>query len=59
MQKKFAEFTISTHTYKVVEGHSILVDVAVPKKLLDTQGNAKKKAPICVELHGGWLVSPW
>ena len=41
MQKKFAEFTISTHTYKVVEGHSILVDVAVPKKLLDTQGNER------------------
>ena len=55
-EDKFADFTISIHTYKIVEDHPILVDVAIPKNCVNDQVDVKKRAPICVELHGGWLV---
>ena len=55
--KKLAGFTTSTHTYKIIEEHPILVDVSIPKAHLLSQDNARKKVPICVEFHGGGLVS--
>lgn len=52
---RFSAFNISTHTYKVVDGYPILVDVLIPKSLA-TGGNNKTKAPVSVRIHGGWLV---
>lgn len=55
-----AAFSISTHTYKVVDGHEILVDMLIPKKLLELGPESvewKEPRPISVRLHGGGLVS--
>ena len=56
LEDKFAAFSVFTHTYKVVDEHPILVDVAIPKKLLSQEADALRKAPVCIRLHGGWLV---
>ena len=56
LEDKFAAFSVFTHTYKVVDEHPILVDVAIPKKLLSQGTDALKKVPVCIRLHGGWLV---
>lgn len=50
---RFSAFNISTHAYKVVEEHPILVDVSIPKSLA---GGHKTKAPTLVRVHGGGLV---
>lgn len=46
---RFSAFNISTHAYKVVEEHPILVDVSIPKSLA---GGHKTKAP----LSSGYMV---
>ncbi|EJC99680.1 alpha/beta-hydrolase [Fomitiporia mediterranea MF3/22] len=65
---KFAPFAISTHTYKTVDGHPILLDVMIPKKLVEAgPGSAewKVKRPILLNFHPGWLIGgqrdfqPW
>lgn len=61
VEDRLGPFSISTHTYKVVDGHEILADVLIPKKLLELGPNSddwKKGRPIMVRYHGGWLVSP-
>lgn len=60
LEDPLASFSISTHTYKVVDGHEILVDVLIPKKLLQLGVDSnewKKGRPISVRVHGGGLVS--
>ncbi|KLO07463.1 alpha/beta-hydrolase [Schizopora paradoxa] len=60
LEDPLASFSISTHTYKVVDRHEILVDVLIPKKLLDLGPGSdewKKPRPISVRLHGGGLVT--
>ena len=57
---KAAPFEITAHTYKIVDGYSILLDIHVPKKLLEkgpSSAEWKKKHPVVVAVHGGWLVS--
>ncbi|THH06379.1 hypothetical protein EW145_g4129 [Phellinidium pouzarii] len=65
---KLVPFSVSTFTYKIVDGHSILADVIVPKKLFgEGPGSPKWKAkrPVIVRYHGGWLIGgqrqflPW
>ena len=59
-EEKLNPFSISTHTYKVVDGHEILTDVLIPKKLLELGPDSddwKGKRPVMVRFHGGWLVS--
>ncbi|KAI5120188.1 hypothetical protein M0805_002654 [Coniferiporia weirii] len=65
---KYAHFSVSTHTYKTVDGHPILVDVLVPKGLLNEGAeseNRKTKRPVILRFHGGWLIGgqrefqPW
>jgi len=56
---KFAPFSISTHTYKMVDGHPILADVFIPKSLLDldrASTERSKKRPLMIRIHGGALV---
>ena len=56
---KLSGFSISTFTYKVVDGHQILVDVLVPKSLLELGPEAQEwnvKRPLLVRIHGGFLV---
>ena len=56
---KFAPFQTITHAYKVVNGHEILVDVLVPKKLLEAGADSevkKQKRPLVARFHGGGLV---
>ncbi|KLO14286.1 alpha/beta-hydrolase [Schizopora paradoxa] len=56
---KLSPFSISTHTYKVTDGHEILADVLIPKKLLELGSDSeewKKGRPVMVRFHGGWLV---
>jgi len=58
-EDKLGPFSISTHTYKVVDGHAILTDVLIPKKLLELRPDSddwKSARPIMVRIHGGWLV---
>ena len=46
---KAAPFEITAHTYKIVDGHSILLDIHVPKKLLEKGSSSaewKKKHPV-------------
>lgn len=60
LEDPLASFSISTHTYKVVDGHEILVDVLIPKKVLELGPESvewKELRPISVRLHGGGLVS--
>ena len=57
---KFSPFITTTHTYKIVDGHEILVDVLVPKKLLEAEADSevkKQKRPLVARFHGGALVS--
>lgn len=56
---KYADFFITTHTYKTVDEHPILVDVLIPKTLIqDRRGYATNpKRPILLRYHAGWLVS--
>jgi len=59
VEDKLGPFSISTHTYKVVDGHAILTDVLIPKKLLELGPNSdewKKGRPVALRIHGGWLV---
>ncbi|THH06388.1 hypothetical protein EW145_g4126 [Phellinidium pouzarii] len=65
---KFVPFSVSTQTYKTVDGHSILADVIIPRKLLDEGPESPKrktKRPVIVRYHGGWLIGghrdwlPW
>ena len=56
---KFAPFITTTHTYKVIDGHEILVDVLVPKKLIEAGADSevkKQKGPLVARFHGGALV---
>ena len=49
IQEIIDSFKQFTHTYKVVEGHPILVDVVVPKSLLEKGPHSeawKTKRPI-------------
>ncbi|THH04847.1 hypothetical protein EW145_g5225 [Phellinidium pouzarii] len=67
-EDRLSPFQIFTHAYKVVDGHSVLVDIRIPKKLID-EGPAgsswKIKCPVIVQIHGGWLIGgqrnnvPW
>lgn len=61
-----AAFSISTHTYTVVDGrYDVLVDVLIPRSLLrpgewdgdDEEGMPLRKRPVVVRMHGGGLVS--
>ncbi|KLO19124.1 alpha/beta-hydrolase [Schizopora paradoxa] len=58
-ENRFSVFNITSHTYKVVQGHEILLDILVPKRLLDpkfgTENNGQKR-PLLIRFHGGWLV---
>lgn len=52
-------FSISTHAYKTVDGHDILLDLLLPKKLISEGLGSEKwsaKRPVLVRYHGGWLV---
>ena len=55
---KFSLFEVTTHTYKTVLGHPILVDIHVPKRLLSEIGGVQglRKRPVLIRIHGGWLV---
>jgi len=60
LKDPLAPFSISTHTYKIVDGHEILADVLIPKKLLllgPGSDEWTKGRPILVRVHGGGLVS--
>lgn len=60
LEDKFSPFSISTHTYKVVDKHPILADVYIPKKLLSEgidSNKWKEKRPVVIRIHGGGLVS--
>ncbi|KAL5514545.1 hypothetical protein ACEPAG_1861 [Sanghuangporus baumii] len=70
LQDRFAPFELLTHTYKRVDNVPILVDVLIPKKLIqESSGSRKVKRPVMIRIHGGWLVlgkrdyppwfSPW
>ncbi|KLO07238.1 alpha/beta-hydrolase [Schizopora paradoxa] len=65
---KFALFSISTFTYKVVDEHPILADVLIPKGLLALDRSSSEwtsKRPLMIRIHGGALVggqrdyAPW
>lgn len=49
-------FKITTHTYKRLEGHDFLVDIFVPKNLLEDDSKSKSHRPVAIRFHGGWLV---
>lgn len=56
---KLSPFNVSSYTYKVVDGHPILLDVLIPKKLIDEGPQSDKwnsKRPLMIRYHGGWLV---
>ncbi|KAI5118649.1 hypothetical protein M0805_002569 [Coniferiporia weirii] len=68
LEDKYSPFHISTHAYKLIDGHPILVDVFVPRKLMNEEPNSaswSEKRPVIVRIHGGWLVggqrdfAPW
>ncbi|KAL5497708.1 hypothetical protein ACEPAH_2639 [Sanghuangporus vaninii] len=57
LQDRFASFQLSTHTYKRVGNASILVDVLIPKRLIQgSPPTQKTKRPVMIRIHGGWLV---
>ncbi|KAL5478603.1 hypothetical protein ACEPAI_2787 [Sanghuangporus weigelae] len=57
LQDRFASFELSTHTYKRVDNAPILVDVLIPKKLIQESSDSRKvKRPVMIRIHGGWLV---
>ena len=54
---KFADFFISTHTYKTVDDHPILIDVLVPKALVqERRGAGMLERPVLLRYHLGALV---
>ena len=54
-------FSVSTHVYKTVEGHTIQIDVLVPKSTLEKKRSIpygdNPRIPVILRYHGGWLVS--
>lgn len=50
VEEKFTAFNIHNITYQVVNGHSITVDVLIPRTV------KPGKHPVIVSFHGGYLV---
>lgn len=59
VNNKLSPFRVASYAYKVVDDHRILLDVLIPKKLIDEGPQSdkwKSKRPLMVRYHGGWLV---